>query len=139
MKSEFKSFPLLNYKGPSSFSTLFVHHAGREGIDAASIVARVPPYIETFNAKIGCEYLRKVLSLTSLNIDLSDLQKTGETVNKLMENDFRQDMNAVAKLRQLEEMYDATLFQESSDNRAVNINELIQETLNIKKERRKPH
>lgn len=139
MKSEFQSLPLLNYKGPSSFSTLFVHHAGREGIEAASIVARVPPYIHTFNAKIGYDFLKKVFALTSLNIDLSDLRKSGDAVNKLMENDFRQNMDALAQLRQLEQMYDASLLQEYGDHPEVKIDELMQEMQSMKKDGQKPH
>jgi proteasome assembly chaperone (PAC2) family protein len=139
MKSEFQSFPLLNYAGPSSFSTLLVHHAGREGMEAASIVARVPPYIHTYNAKIGYDFLKKVFALTSLNIDLSDLKKSGDTVNKLLENDFRQNMNALAQLRQLEQMYDASLLQGYGDNPEINIDELMQEMQSMKKDGKKTH
>ncbi|MCE5211672.1 MAG: PAC2 family protein [Deltaproteobacteria bacterium] len=139
MKSEFQSFPLLNYTGPCSFSTLLVHHAGREGIEAASIVARVPPYIETFNAKISYDFLKKVFALTSLNIDLSDLKKSGDAVNKLMENDFRQNMDALAQLRQLEQMYDASLLQGYGDNQEVKIDELMREMQSEKKNGQKPH
>jgi len=139
MKSEFKSFPLLNYKGPSSFSTLLVHHAGREGMDAASVVARVPPYIQTFNAKIACEFLKKVLDHTSLKIDLSDLKKSGEAMNKLMENDFRQNMDALVQLRQLEQMYDDSLVQEYDENPEVNIDELMQDMQGMKKDGQKIH
>ncbi|PKN52438.1 MAG: hypothetical protein CVU55_04125 [Deltaproteobacteria bacterium HGW-Deltaproteobacteria-13] len=139
MKSEFKAFPLLNYTGPCSFSTLLVNHAGREGIEAASIVARVPPYIDIFNAKIGYEYLKKVFAFTSLKIDLSDLKKTGDAVAKLMDNDFLQNKTALAQLRKLEEMYDASIFKEYSDNPEVKIDELMREMQNMKKDGQKPH
>lgn len=139
MKKELKSLPLMNYAGPSSFSTLLVHHAGREGIDAVSITARVPPYIHTFNAKVGYDFLKKVFAHTSLNIDLSDLKKSGEAVNKLMENDFRQNMNALAQLRELERMYDEALLQGCNDNPEVNIDELTQEMQSVKKDGRKVH
>jgi len=139
MKHEFQSFPLLNYTGPCSFSTLLVNHAGREGIEAASIVARVPPYIETFNAKIGCEYLKKVLSRTSLNIDLSDLKKSGDAVNKMMENDFRQNLEALVQLRQLEQMYDESLMQGYGENPEVYIDELMQAMHEMKKDIPKKH
>lgn len=138
MKVEFKSFPLLNYTGPSSFSTLLVDHARREDIEAASIVARVPPYIGTFNAKMGYDYLKKVLALTSLNIDLSDLKKAGDAVAELMDNDFNQNKAAREQLRKLEETYDANLFQDYGYNE-VTVDELMQEMLNMKKDGRKPH
>ncbi len=138
MRIEFQSFPLLNYKGPCSFSTLLVEHARREGIEAASIVARVPPYIQAFNAKIGYEYLKKVLALTSLNIDLSDLKKAGDAMAGLMDSDFSQDKAALGQLRKLEEMYDAAIFQDYG-YKEVTVDELMQEMMNTKKDGRKPH
>ena len=138
MKIEFKSFPLLNYTGPSSFSTLLVNHARRANIEAASIVARIPPYIETFNAKIGWEYLKKVFALTSLNIDFSDLKKAGDAVAELLDKDFRQNKAAQAKLRKLEEAFDANQFQDYG-YKEVTVDELMQEILTAKKDDRKPH
>jgi len=138
MKPEFQSFPLLNYNGPCSFSTLLVHHAGRAGIEAASIVARVPPYIQTFHEKIACDLLEKVFALTSLHIDLSDLRKAGDAVVKLMDNDFRQNKTALTQLRKLEEMYDAALIK-GYGYKEVNVDELMQEMLDAKMSGKKPH
>jgi proteasome assembly chaperone (PAC2) family protein len=138
MKAEFQSFPLLNYTGPCSFSTLLVDHARREGFEAASIVGRVPPYIATFNAKAGYEYLKKVLGLMSLDIDLSDLKRAGDAIAKLMDNDFRQNKTAREQLRKLEEAHDTTLFQDHG-YKEVTVDELMQEMMNTKKDGRKPH
>lgn len=138
MKLEFQSFPLLNYTGPCSFSTLLVDYAGREKIEAASIVARIPPYIQTFNEKIVYDLLEKVLAHTSLRIDLSDLKKTGEAVTELMDKDFQQNKAALAQLRKLEELYDTALLQDYG-YREVTVDELMQEMMNAKKDGRKPH
>ena len=138
MKREFQSFPLLNYNGPCSFSTLLVNHAGRAGIEAASIVARVPPYIQTFHEKIACDLLQKVFAHTSLHVDLSDLRKIGNTVAELMDNDFRQNKTAMEQLRKLEEMYDAALIQ-GYGYKEVNVDELMQEMLDTKMSGKKPH
>jgi proteasome assembly chaperone (PAC2) family protein len=138
MKHEFQSFPLLNYTGPCSFSTLLVNHAGKENIEAASIVARVPQYIETFNEKIACELLEKVFSHTSLHIDLSDLKKTGDAVNEIMDKDFLHNKTALAQLRKLEKRYDEALRQ-GYGYKEVSVDELMQEMLNAKKDGKKPH
>ncbi len=138
MKLEFQTFPLLNYKGPCSFSTLLTHHAGQAGIEAASIVARVPPYIQTFHSKVACEFLQTVLARTSLNIDLSDLKKAGDAEIELMDKDFRQNKTALAQLRKLEEAFDTAVFQ-NSGYQEVSLDELMQEMFDATKDGRKPH
>ncbi|MBP7766760.1 MAG: PAC2 family protein [Syntrophaceae bacterium] len=138
MKNEFRSFPLLNYTGPCSFSTLLVDHAAREGIEAASIVARVPPYVESFNAKISHDLLQKVLAHTSLTLDLSDLKKSGDVSAALMDKDFSHNKTALKQLRKLEEAYDAALLP-NYGYQEVSVDELMQEIMNVKKDGRKPH
>ena len=139
LKNEFKSFPFLNYAGPCSFSTMLLNQAGREGIEAAGITARVPPYIQIFNAKACYDLLKKVFALTPLNIDLSDLKKSGDNLVEMMDKSFNQNETALKQLRKLEEMFDAALLQEFGYTPGSNIDELMQEMLNMKKDGRKPH
>jgi len=138
MKREFHQFPLLSYSGPSSFSTLLMDYAARENIEAASIVARIPPYIQTFNEKIAYEVLTRILAHTSLDIDLGDLKKTGDMVTELMNRDFRQSKESMAHLRKLEELYDTASLQGHGLHEAA-ISELMQEMVVAKKGGRKPH
>jgi proteasome assembly chaperone (PAC2) family protein len=139
LKSEFKSFPLLNYAGPCSFSTMLLHLACTEGIEAAGITARIPPYIQNFNTKAGYDLLKKVLALTPLDIDLSDLKKSGDNLVEMMNKAFSQNETALEQLRKLEELFDAAHLQEFSPIPGQNIDELMQEMLNMKKDGRKPH
>ena len=139
LKREFQAFPLLNYAGPCSFSTMLLAEAGKEGIEAAGITARIPPYIQNFNAKAGYDLLKKVLALTALNIDLSDLKKSGDNLVETMEKSFGQNETALKHLRKLEEMYDTAVLQEFSHTPGQNIDEIMQEMVNMKKEGRKPH
>jgi proteasome assembly chaperone (PAC2) family protein len=139
LKSEFKSFPLLNYAGPCSFSTMLLNQAGREDIEAAGITARVPPYIQNFNAKAGYDLLKKVFAHTPLNIDLSDLKKSGDNLVETMDKAFSQNKTALEQLRKLEEMFDAAVLQEFSYTPGQNIDEIMQEMLNMKRDGRKPH
>ena len=139
LKSEFKSFPFLNYAGPCSFSTMLLNQAGREGVEAAGITARVPPYIQIFNAKACYDLLKKVFALTPLNIDLSDLKKSGDNLVEMMDKSFSQNETALKQLRKLEEMVDAALLQEYGQTPGLNIDELMQEMLNMKRDGRKPH
>ncbi len=139
LKGEFTSFPFLNYTGPCSFSTMLLNQAGREGIEAAGITARVPPYIQIFNAKACYDLLKKVFALTSLNIDLSDLKKSGDNLVEMMDKSFSQNETALKQLRKLEEMYDAALLQEYGHAPGMDIDELMQEMLNMKKDGQKLH
>jgi proteasome assembly chaperone (PAC2) family protein len=139
MKNEFKSFPFLNYAGPCSFSTMLLNLAGREGIEAAGITARVPPYIQNFNAKAGYDLLKKVLALTTLNIDLSDLKKSADNLAKMTDSAFSQNKTALEQLRKLEEMFDAAVLQEFGYTPGTNVDELMQEMQNMKRDGRKPH
>ena len=139
LKNEFHSFPFLNYAGPCSFSTMLLYMAAREGIEAAGITVRIPPYIQNFNAKAAYDLLKKVLTHTPLNIDLSDLKKSGDTLVEMMDKAFSQNNTAMEQLRKLEEMFDAAHLQEFSPIPGQNIDELMQEMLNMKKDGRKPH
>ena len=139
LKSEFKSFPFLNYAGPCSFSTMLMNQAGREGIEAAGITARVPPYIQIFNAKACYDLLKKVFALTPLNIDLSDLKKSADNLVEMMDKSFNQNETALKQLRKLEEMFDAAVLQEFGYTPGANIDELMQEMLNMKKGGQKLH
>jgi proteasome assembly chaperone (PAC2) family protein len=139
MKREFKSFPFLNYAGPCSFSTMLLNQAGKEGIEAAGITARVPPYIQNFNAKAGYDLLKKVFALMPLNIDLSDLKKSGDSLVEMTDRAFSQNKTATEQLRKLEEMFDTAALQEFGYTPGPNTDELMQEMLNMKRDGRKPH
>ncbi len=139
LKSEFKTFPFLNYAGPCSFSTMLLNQAGLEGIEAAGITARVPPYIQAFNAKACYDLLKKVFALMPLNIDLSDLKKTGDNLAAMIDKAFSQNETALKQLRKLEEMYDAALLQEYGQTPGMNIDELMQEMLSMKMDGKKLH
>jgi len=139
LKSQFQSFPFLNYTGPCSFSAMLLHLAGREGIEAAGITARIPPYIQNFNAKAGYDLLKQVFALTPLNIDLSDLKKSGDNLVETMDKAFSQNETAQEQLRKLEKMFDAAVLQEFGYTPGQNNDELMREMLNMKRDGRKPH
>ncbi len=83
--------------------------------------------------------MKKVFAHTPLNIDLSDLKKSGDNLVEMMDKSFSQNETALEQLRKLEEMFDAALLQEYGHTPGLNIDELMQEMLNMKKDGRKPH
>jgi hypothetical protein len=57
----------------------------------------------------------------------------------MMENDFRQNLEALVQLRQLEQMYDESLMQGYGENPEVDIDELMQAMHEMKKDIPKKH
>ncbi len=139
LKGEFKSFPFLTYAGPCSFSTMLLNQAASVGIEAAGITARVPLYIQLFNAKACYDLLKKIFALTPLKIDLSDLKKSGDNLVETMDKSFSQNETALKQLRKLEEVFDAAVLQEYGQDPGLNIDELMQEMLSMKMDGKKLH
>ena len=139
LKKEFKAFPLLSYSGPCSFSTMLLNQAGQEGIEAAGIIARIPPYIQNFNARAAYDLLKKVIALTTLDIDLGDLRQSGQNLVEMMNDVFSQNETAMEHLRKMEELFDAAVLQEVGYTPGLYSDEMMQEMMNMKKDGRKPH
>jgi len=129
----------LSYEGPCSFSTTLLSQAGRQGIEAAGVTARVPPYIQNYNPRACYDLLRRVFSLSPVEIDLSDLKKSGESLIVMMDKAFGQNEDALEQLKKLEELYDAAALQEISRTPGQDYDKLLEEMLNMKREGRKPH
>jgi len=140
LKDEIKTFsPFLNYEGPCSFTTMLLHLAGTQGMEAAGISARTPLYIQDYNAKACYDLLKNVLALTRLDIDLSDLRQAGEALVELMDRNFSQNQTAMEQLKKLELMFDASGQEEPNQVPIENYGRLMEEMLKMKKEGRKPH
>lgn len=133
------NLPCLTYTGPCSFSTLLLDLAGREGIEAAAVSVRVPPYIQNFNPKAAYDLLKKIISFTPLEIDLTNLRISGEALIETMDKAFGQNETALEQLKRLEEIFDAALLQEIGRVPGTDYDKLLQEMLNMKREGRKPH
>lgn len=133
------NIPCLTYAGPCSFSTLLLDLAGREGIEAAAVSVRVPPYIQNFNPKASYDLLKRIIAFTSLEIDLSSLKISGDALVETMDRAFGQNETALEQLKRLEEMFDAALLQEIGNVPGAEYDKLLQEMLNMKRDGRKPH
>jgi proteasome assembly chaperone (PAC2) family protein len=137
---EIKTFaPFLNYEGPCSFTTMLMSLADKQGIEAAGITARTPFYIQDFNSKACYDLLKKVLALTRLDIDLSDLNQAGEGLVELMDRSFSQSQTAMEQLKKLELMFDASLPEGPNQIPSEDYSKLMEEMFRMKKEGRKFH
>ncbi|NMD04247.1 MAG: hypothetical protein GYA72_00225, partial [Deltaproteobacteria bacterium] len=90
-------------------------------------------------AKACYDLLKKVFALMPLNIDLSDLKKTGDNLAAMIDKAFSQNETALKQLRKLEEVFDAAVLQEYGQDPGLNIDELMQEMLSMKMDGKKLH
>lgn len=140
LKDELKTLTrFLDYEGPCSFTTMLLSQALEQGIEAVGITARTPLYIQEYNAKACYDLLKAVLSLTRLNIDLSDLKQAGDALVEMTDRAFSQNQSALEQLRKMEELFDAALMEEPLQEPGEDYDKLLEEMLNMKRDGRKPH
>lgn len=130
LKDELKPFArFTDYEGPCSFTTMLLSLAQEQGLEAVSISARAPVYIQGQNAKACYALLKNLLTLTGIYLDLSDLRKAGEALEETVDKAFSQNPEAMAQLKKLEEAFDAALREEPLQGPSEEFVKLIEEML----------
>ena len=140
MKDELKTFArFTNYEGPGAFSTMLLTMGSKQEIEAASISARTPLYIKDFNSKVCYDLLKNILSISGFQIDLSDLRQSSENMLARMDMAFSENPEALSQLKQLEELFDATLGETPPLGSGEDYNELMEEVRKLKRDGHKLH
>ncbi|HVP80658.1 MAG TPA: PAC2 family protein [Thermodesulfobacteriota bacterium] len=96
---------LTEYSGPISIHTFILEAARKKGLKAVSLWGHVPQYLQTKNIKAVCSVLKKLMSLTHMELDLSDLEKAGEYFDQQVNHLVEEDPKLQEVIRQLEEVY----------------------------------
>ena len=96
---------LTEYSGPISIHTFILEAARKKGLKAVSLWGHVPQYLQTKNIKAVCSVLKKLMSLTRMELDLSDLEKAGEYFDQQVNHLVEEDPKLQEVIRQLEEVY----------------------------------
>lgn len=87
-----------SYQGPSSLHTTFLALCGEQGIPGVSIWGHVPIYVQSIaNPKVCCAVLRRVTSMTQLELDLTDIRTAGQYLDETLDEAMAQN----AELRRL--------------------------------------
>jgi len=73
---------LTNYKGPTSVYSEILWRSKEKKIDVVSLWIAVPIYVEGAYPKAAYDMLEKLVQLTDIVIDLSDLKKRAEAFEK---------------------------------------------------------
>ena len=82
---------LTEYSGPISIHTFILEAAKKRDLKAVSLWGHAPQYLQTKNVKVACSVLRRLIDLTQIEVDLSELENASEyfeqQVNHLVEHD----------------------------------------------------
>jgi proteasome assembly chaperone (PAC2) family protein len=82
---------LTEYSGPISIHTFILEAAKKRDLKAVSLWGHAPQYLHTKNIKVVCSVLKRLIDLTQIEIDLSELERAGDyfdqQVNQLVEDD----------------------------------------------------
>ncbi len=82
---------LTEYSGPISIHTFILEAAKKRNLDAISLWGHAPQYLQTRNVKVACSLLKRLIELTGIKMDLSDLERASEyfdqQINLLVEED----------------------------------------------------
>lgn len=140
LKDELKTFAgFTNYEGPCSFTTMLLAMANEQDIEAAGISARTPLYIKDLNYKVAYDLLKNILTLSGFQIDLRDLRQSSEDMLKRLDKAFDDNSTALAELKKLEELFDATLGETPPLGSDEDYEKLVEEVRKLKKEGHKIH
>ena len=96
---------LTEYSGPISIHTFILEAAKKKGLKAISLWGHAPQYLQTKNIKVACAVLKKVIKLTEVEIDLSELENASDYFNQQVNHLVEEDPKLQEVISKLEEIY----------------------------------
>jgi proteasome assembly chaperone (PAC2) family protein len=96
---------LTEYSGPISIHTFVLEAARKKGLKAISLWGHAPQYLQTKNIKVACAVLRKLMELTNIEIDLSDVESASSYFDEQVNQLVREDPKLQEVISKLEEVY----------------------------------
>jgi proteasome assembly chaperone (PAC2) family protein len=96
---------LTEYSGPISIHTFVLDAAKKRDLRAISLWGHVPQYLQTRNVKGVCAVLKRLIDLTGIKIDLSELEKAGDYFDQQINQLVEEDPKLQEVISKLEEVY----------------------------------
>jgi len=96
---------LTEYSGPISIHTFILEASKKRGLKALSLWGHAPQYLQTRNMKVVCSVLKRLMDLTGIEIDLSELEKASEYFDEQVNQLVEQDPKLQEVISKLEEAY----------------------------------
>jgi proteasome assembly chaperone (PAC2) family protein len=98
-------FGLTEYTGPISIHTFILEAAKKKGLKALSLWGHAPQYLQTKNMKVVCAVLKRLVDVTKIEIDLSELENAGAYFDQQVNHLVEQDPKLQEVISKLEEVY----------------------------------
>ena len=104
MRAQLEEFDLqfTDYEGPVSIHSVLEHACLEMGIPSISLWTGTPHYLPTANPRAWRSVLEKLVPMLGLDLDLQDLRRRGERLNKQVEQALAQNPKLRRYVRQLE-------------------------------------
>jgi proteasome assembly chaperone (PAC2) family protein len=96
---------LTEYSGPISIHTFILDAAKKRGLKAISLWGHAPQYLQTRNVKVVCSVLKRLMTLTEIEVDLSELEKAGDYFDQQVNHLVAEDPKLQEVISKLEEFY----------------------------------
>jgi proteasome assembly chaperone (PAC2) family protein len=96
---------LTEYSGPISIHTFILEAAKKKDLKAVSLWGHAPQYLPTKNIKVVCSVLKRLMDLTHIEVDLSELEKAGEYFDQQVNHLVEEDPKLKEVISKLEEAY----------------------------------
>jgi proteasome assembly chaperone (PAC2) family protein len=93
------------YSGPVSIHTFILDAAKKRRLKALSLWGHAPHYLQTRNVKVVCSVLKKLMDLTKIEVDLSELEKAGDYFDQQVNHLVEEDPKLQEIISKLEEVY----------------------------------
>jgi proteasome assembly chaperone (PAC2) family protein len=96
---------LTEYSGPISIHTFILQAAKKRDLRAISLWGHAPQYLQTRNVKLVCAVLKRLIDLTGIKIDLSELEKASDYFDQQINQLVEEDPKLQEVISKLEEVY----------------------------------
>jgi proteasome assembly chaperone (PAC2) family protein len=96
---------LTEYSGPISIHTFILEAAKKRDLKAVSLWGHAPQYLQTKNVKVACSVLKRLIDLTQIEVDLSELENASEYFEQQVNHLVEQDLKLREIISKLEEVY----------------------------------
>ena len=96
---------MTEYSGPISIHTFILEAARKRGLKAISLWGHSPHYLQARNVKVVCSVLKRLMDLTNIEIDLSELEKAGDYFDQQVNQLVEEDPKLKEVISKLEEVY----------------------------------
>lgn len=96
---------LTEYSGPISIHTFILEAAKKRDLKAVSLWGHAPQYLQTKNVKVACSVLKRLVDLTQIEVNLSELENASEYFEQQVNHLVEHDPKLQEIISKLEEVY----------------------------------